>query len=130
MVSQVYCYLDKLGNQLAIDQSNHPITRLSNYQMRYWMTGRSLAFSCARFGGSVHSSRERLVELDCGRTHAFMPPSMMSHGSTASLAAVAEDVEVGVDAGFGHGGAPVLAVALGGSIAGATRRSPSDSSAW
>ena len=43
-----------------------------------------------------------------------MPPSMMSHGSTASLAAVAEDVEVGVDAGFGDRGAPVLAVALGG----------------
>ena len=42
-----------------------------------------------------------------------MPPSMMSHGSTASRDAVAEDVEVGVDAGFGDRRAPVAAVALG-----------------
>ena len=43
-----------------------------------------------------------------------MPPSMMSHGSIASRAAVAEDVEVGVDAGFRDRRAPVLPVALGG----------------
>ena len=48
------------------------------------------------------------------KNDAFMPPSMMSHGSTASPAAVAEDVEVGVDARFGDRRAPVLAVALGG----------------
>ena len=38
---------------------------------------------------------------------------MMSHGSTASSRPVAEDEEVGVDAGFRDGGAPVAAVALG-----------------
>ena len=55
---------------------------------------------------------------------------MMSQGSTASLAAVAEDVEVGVDAGFGDRRAPVLPLRSAASMAGATRRSPSDSSAW
>ena len=46
-------------------------------------TGSSRAFSCCRFGGSVHSSR-RPLSNSAWKNDAFMPPSMMSHGSTAS----------------------------------------------
>ena len=73
---------------------------------------RRRAFSFCRFGGSVHSSRSALSNSERKKL-SFMPPSMMSHGSTASSRAVAEHEEVGVDARFGDGGAPVAAVALG-----------------
>ena len=69
-------------------------------------------FSFCRFGGSVHSSRSPLSN-SARKNDVFMPPSMMSHGSTRVVRPVAEDVEVGVDAGLGDGGAPVAAVALG-----------------
>ena len=46
-------------------------------------TGRNFLFSAERFGGSVHSSR-RPLSNSARKNDAFMPPSMMSHGSTAS----------------------------------------------
>jgi hypothetical protein len=51
-------------------------------------------------------------------------------GQAGVLPAIAEDERVGVEAGLGDGGAPLAAVALGGDDRRATRRSPSDSSAW
>ena len=50
---------------------------------RCLQTGRNFAFSFWRFGGSVHSSR-RPLSNSAWKNDAFMPPSMMSHGSTAS----------------------------------------------
>ena len=89
----------------------------------------SFAFSAARFGGSVHSSR-RLLSSSLRKNVSFMPPSMMLHGSTLSLAAIAKHEEVRIDAGIGNRAAPIAAIASAASIAGATRRSPSDNSAW
>ena len=78
----------------------------------YVKTGRNFLFSAERFGGSVHSSF-RPLSNSARKNDDFMPPSMMSQGSTASPRPVAEDVEIGIDAGFGDRGAPVAAVALG-----------------
>ena len=47
-------------------------------------TGSSRAFSLARLGGSVHSARV-LFSNSARKNGSFMPPSMMLHGSTASL---------------------------------------------
>ena len=57
--------------------------RLPNGAAAHWITGSSRAFSCCRFGGSVHSSRSAFSN-SAWKNDAFMPPSMMSHGSTAS----------------------------------------------
>ncbi len=46
--------------------------------------GSRRAFSCCRFGGSVHSSR-RPLSNSAWKNDSFMPPSMMSQGSTASF---------------------------------------------
>ncbi len=45
--------------------------------------GSRRAFSCWRLGGSVHSSRRPLAN-SFRKNASFMPPSMMSHGSTRS----------------------------------------------
>ena len=50
---------------------------------RHDSIGSSRAFSCWRFGGSVHSSRRPLAN-SLRKNVSFMPPSMMSHGRTRS----------------------------------------------
>src|SRR5262249_27470498 len=49
----------------------------------HWITGRRRAFSWARLGGRVHSSRSAFA-YSAWKNDAFMPPSMMSQGSAAS----------------------------------------------
>jgi len=49
----------------------------------YDRTVRRRALSFWRFGGSVHSSRVALA-ISARKKLSFMPPSMMSHGSTGS----------------------------------------------
>ena len=51
---------------------------------RYDRIGSSFAFSCCRFGGSVHSARWPLAN-SLRKNASFMPPSMMSHGSILSF---------------------------------------------
>src|SRR2546425_3922050 len=52
-----------------------------------------------------------VFRLEEGTLHTAVDDVPRQHGV---LAAVAEDEEAAVHAGFGHGGAPVLAVAFGG----------------
>ena len=80
-------------------------------------TGRNFAFSFWRFGGSVHSSRRPLSNSGAEerRLHAAVDDVPGQHGV---LRAVAEDVEVGVDARLRDGGAPLPPLRSAASIAG------------
>ena len=95
----------------------------------YCRTVSSSAFSFCRLTGSVHS-RGALIEFGAEEIvlQAAVDDVPRQH---CVRRAIAEHEEVRVDAALGHRGAPVAAVALGQPRSpAATRRSPSESSAW
>src|SRR6185503_638454 len=101
----------------------HPIT------WSYCSTGRRRAFSFCRFGGSVHSSRSPFSN-SLRKNVSFMPPSMMSHGSTASADRSRKTKKSPSTPDSTRAARQLPPFFSAASMAGATRRSPSDNNAW